>query len=98
LPSPSPRKGRDNEDRDINVAGVGRPGADIGRGGDVLHHAALLGHASDLTPEQTREELDGILLPEEPVEVAFKVIETQGESNRSMPRLDAEQLPRLCLE
>ncbi len=34
----------------------------------------LLGHASDLTPEQTREELDGILLPEEPVEVAFKVI------------------------
>ena len=29
----------------------------------------LLGHASDLTPEQTREELDGILLPEEPVEV-----------------------------
>src|SRR5215218_6995037 len=34
----------------------------------------LLGHASDLTPEQTREELDGILLPDEPVEVAFKVI------------------------
>ena len=34
----------------------------------------LLGHASDLTPEQTREELDGILLPEEPVEVAFKSI------------------------
>jgi Bacterial PH domain len=34
----------------------------------------LLGHASDLTPEETREELDGILLPEEPVEVAFKVI------------------------
>ncbi|MFL5182765.1 MAG: PH domain-containing protein, partial [Microvirga sp.] len=34
----------------------------------------LLGHASDLTPEQTREELDGILLPEEPVEVAFKGI------------------------
>jgi hypothetical protein len=34
----------------------------------------LLGHASDLTPEQTREELDGILLPEEPVEVAFKLI------------------------
>lgn len=34
----------------------------------------LLGNASDLTPEQTREELDGILLPEEPVEVAFKVI------------------------
>jgi Bacterial PH domain len=34
----------------------------------------LLGHASDLTPEQAREDLDGILLPEEPVEVAFKVI------------------------
>jgi len=34
----------------------------------------LLGNASDLTPEQTREELDGILLPDEPVEVAFKVI------------------------
>src|SRR3954469_16337818 len=34
----------------------------------------LLGHASDLTPEQTREELDGMLLPEEPVEVAFKLI------------------------
>jgi len=34
----------------------------------------LLGHASDLTQEQTREELDGILLPEEPVEVAFKLI------------------------
>ena len=34
----------------------------------------LLGHASDLTPEQTHEELDGILLPEEPVQVAFKVI------------------------
>ena len=33
----------------------------------------LLGHASDLTPEQTREELDGILR-QEPVEVAFKVI------------------------
>ena len=36
--------------------------------------STLLGHASDLTPEQTREDLDGILLPEEPVEVAFKVI------------------------
>jgi len=36
--------------------------------------SSLLGHASDLTPEQTREDLDGILLPEEPVEVAFKVI------------------------
>jgi Bacterial PH domain len=34
----------------------------------------LLGNASDLTPEQTREELDGILLPDEPVEVAFKVV------------------------
>ena len=36
--------------------------------------STLLGHASDLTPEQTREDLDGILLPEEPVEVAFKLI------------------------
>src|SRR5215211_1746046 len=34
----------------------------------------LLGHSSDLTREQTREELDGLLLPEEPVEVAFKVV------------------------
>ena len=34
----------------------------------------LLGNASDLTPEQTRKELDGILLPDEPVEVAFKVV------------------------
>ena len=34
----------------------------------------LLGNASDLTQEQTREELDGILLPEESVEVAFKLI------------------------
>src|SRR4051812_35118236 len=34
--------------------------------------STLLGHASDLTPEQTREELDGILLPDEPVEVASK--------------------------
>ncbi|MDF2975219.1 MAG: cytoplasmic protein, partial [Microvirga sp.] len=36
--------------------------------------STLLGHASDLTPEQTREDLDGILLPEESVEVAFKLI------------------------
>ena len=36
--------------------------------------SGLLGHASDVTPEQTREELEGILLPDEPVEVAFKVI------------------------
>jgi len=34
----------------------------------------LLGHASDLTPEQARKELDGILLPDEPVQVAFKVV------------------------
>jgi hypothetical protein len=34
----------------------------------------LLGHASDLTPEQARQELDGILLPDEPVPVAFKVV------------------------
>jgi Bacterial PH domain len=34
----------------------------------------LLGHASDVTPEETREDLEGILLPEEPVEVAFKVM------------------------
>ena len=36
--------------------------------------SSLLGHASDVTPEQTREDLEGILLPDEPVEVAFKVI------------------------
>jgi Bacterial PH domain len=36
--------------------------------------STLLGHASDLTPEQARDDLDGILLPDEPVEVAFKVI------------------------
>ena len=36
--------------------------------------SGLLGHASDVTPEQAREELEGILLPDEPVEVAFKVI------------------------
>jgi hypothetical protein len=34
----------------------------------------LLGHASDLTPEQARQELDGMLLPDEPVQVAFKVV------------------------
>ncbi len=34
----------------------------------------LLGHASDLTPDQARQELDGILLPDEPVQVAFKVV------------------------
>lgn len=33
----------------------------------------LLGHASDLTPEQARQELQGILLPDEPVQVAFKL-------------------------
>ena len=36
--------------------------------------SGLLGHASDVTPEQAREELEGILLPDEPVEVAFKVL------------------------
>src|ERR671912_2508787 len=36
--------------------------------------STLLGRASDLTPEQARDDLDGILLPDEPVEVAFKVI------------------------
>jgi hypothetical protein len=34
----------------------------------------LLGHASDLTPEQARQELDGMLLDDEPVQVAFKVV------------------------
>src|SRR5215203_5100149 len=34
----------------------------------------LLGHATDLTPEEPREDLEGILLPDEPVEVAFKVV------------------------
>jgi Bacterial PH domain len=34
----------------------------------------LLGHASDLTPDQARQELDGVLLPDEPVQVAFKVV------------------------
>lgn len=33
----------------------------------------LLGYASDLTPEQARQELDGMLLDDEPVHVAFKV-------------------------
>jgi stage III sporulation protein SpoIIIAA len=36
--------------------------------------ASLLGHATDVTPEETREDLEGILLPDEPVEVAFKVV------------------------
>ena len=27
----------------------------------------LLGHATDVTPEETREDLEGILLPDEPV-------------------------------
>src|SRR5918994_3918247 len=36
--------------------------------------ATLLGHATDVTPEETREDLEGILLPDEPVEVAFKVV------------------------
>lgn len=34
----------------------------------------LLGQASDLTSDQARQELDGVLLPDEPVEVAFKVV------------------------
>ena len=34
----------------------------------------LLGHATDVTPEESREDLEGILLPDEPVEVAFKVV------------------------
>ena len=34
----------------------------------------LLGHATDVTPEESREHLEGILLPDEPVEVAFKVV------------------------
>ncbi len=34
----------------------------------------LLGQASDLTPEQARKELDGILLDDEGVQVAFKVV------------------------
>jgi Bacterial PH domain len=34
----------------------------------------LLGQASDLSSEQARQELDGVLLPDEPVEVAFKVV------------------------
>jgi hypothetical protein len=34
--------------------------------------ATLLGHATDVTPEETREDLEGILLPDEPVEVAFR--------------------------
>ena len=34
----------------------------------------LLGLASDLTPEQARNELDGMLLPDETVQVAFKVV------------------------
>jgi hypothetical protein len=34
----------------------------------------LLGHASDLTPEQARQELDGMLLDDERVRVAFKVV------------------------
>ena len=34
----------------------------------------ILGQASDLTSDQARQELDGVLLPDEPVEVAFKVV------------------------
>ena len=34
----------------------------------------ILGHASDLTSDQARQELDGVLLPDEPVEVAFKIV------------------------
>jgi Bacterial PH domain len=34
----------------------------------------LLGHASDLTADQAHQELDGILLPDEPVQIAFKVV------------------------
>src|SRR5919112_4585636 len=36
--------------------------------------ATLLGHATDVTPEESREDLEGILLPDEAVEVAFKVV------------------------
>ena len=36
--------------------------------------SGLLGHASDITADQARAELDGMLLPEEPVQVAFKVV------------------------
>jgi hypothetical protein len=34
----------------------------------------LLGHGSDITPAEAREELAGLLLEGEPVHVAFKVI------------------------
>ena len=36
--------------------------------------SGLFGHASDLSPEEIAEELDGVLLPDEPVRVAFRVI------------------------
>ena len=36
--------------------------------------SGLLGHASDVTPEQATKELDGILLPDEPIHVAFRVL------------------------
>lgn len=36
--------------------------------------SGLLGHGSDLTAEEVTSELDGILLPDEPIKVAFKVI------------------------
>lgn len=36
--------------------------------------SGLLGHASDITPAEANRELDGILLADEPVRVAFKVI------------------------
>ena len=36
--------------------------------------SGLLGHASDITPQQARDELDGILLPDEPAHVAFKIV------------------------
>ncbi len=35
---------------------------------------ALLGHGSDIAPEQARKELDEILLPGEEIKLAFKVV------------------------
>jgi hypothetical protein len=36
--------------------------------------SGLLGHASDMSPEEVSAELDGLLLADEPVKVAFKVL------------------------
>jgi hypothetical protein len=36
--------------------------------------SGLLGHASDMSAEEVSVELDGMLLPDEPVKVAFKVL------------------------